>query len=292
VQLLVILGGGWGTHLTLEGGLFQKFNVKRAYEELTKHHVVTSCADAGMNHYDVAAMRAWWFSKFHMVAVHVWELSYIPGLSLEGWLHHLFVILVAIITTQPDLLLAGRQEVQPLIDSIGFSLILGASLNCLVKACVVMYHFTAPRALRQARWMEASIAGACLVLATFYTTIPLIISFVHARDFGPIVLIFMCLLPISFISVVEFRLILIKMSIARNARRKAHNQTLQTGVEQIQFPMELEQDFERGRSVLSLSAESGRFWSPPASPVSLGPRSVLSSSQLDGIDDRWKEKEC
>merc|ERR1712057_154434 len=105
-----------------------------------------------MNHLDVAAIRSWYFTKYHMVAVHLWELAYIPGLTLDVWLHHLFVVLTAAIASQPEAL-TGNYNEQPLLDTVGFSFILGASMNAPVSMCVVLYHFTAPKYLTQAMWM-------------------------------------------------------------------------------------------------------------------------------------------
>lgn len=274
VQLLAILCGGWGTQLTLRDGLFAKYNAKAAYAELITQNVATSCAKAGMQAHDVAAMRAWFFSKYHMVAVHIWELAFIPGLTVDGWLHHLFVIGVAALGSSPDTF-TGKGELQPVFDSIGFSFILGASLNFGVKVCVVMYHYTAPDALMQARWMEASIAGAWAILVLFYIGFPCLVAFVHAGHFGPLYLIGLVLLPIAFLSFIEIKLILVKRSIARNARRKALANS----------------------AGLTLQAEiqgSPRSRGPSVNSSHGSPRSLLStvSARLDAADERWKEAQC
>jgi len=219
VQLLTILFGSWGVQITLDHGLFSQFNAKAAYHKLLDDGIPTTCVAAGMNHLDVAAFRSWYFTKGHMVAVHFWELAYIPGLTLDTWLHHLFVILNAAILSQPQAGMGSADEL-PLLDAIGFSYILGASLNSLVKACVVMYHYTAPSYLTQARWMEASIAGAWFLLLTTYFGFPTVFTFIHWNDFHASTRVIV-VIGIIFLALVEFRLIIVKRSIARSARRKA-----------------------------------------------------------------------
>jgi len=175
-----------------------------------------------MNHGDVSTIRSWYFCKYHMVAVHLWELAFIPGLTLDGWCHHLFVVLCAAIASQPEAP-TGKPGEQPFLDTIGFSFILGASLNCLVKMCVVMYHYTAPKYLVQARFMEGSIVGAILIEVVFYFTFPLVFTFTHYDKFSTAAVVII-IIGIIFLGFVEVRLVIVKRSIARNARTKARTQ--------------------------------------------------------------------
>eukprot|EP00747_Dinoflagellata_sp_TGD_P092701 gnl/TRDRNA2_/TRDRNA2_165499_c0_seq2.p1 gnl/TRDRNA2_/TRDRNA2_165499_c0~~gnl/TRDRNA2_/TRDRNA2_165499_c0_seq2.p1 ORF type:complete len:274 (-),score=24.22 gnl/TRDRNA2_/TRDRNA2_165499_c0_seq2:56-877(-) len=186
---------------------------------MLKDKIATTCAESGMEPHEAAALRLWAFAKFHMIAVHVWELALIPDLTLDSWLHHVFVIGVASIGSEPQAL-TGKPEIQPYLDSIGFFLIMGASLNSAVKACVVMYHLTAPNASKQANWMWASIAGAFLLTMTTYLALPCFFAFWHAQRLGALTLI-LCLLLLALLVFVEFRLILVKRLIAMKARSKA-----------------------------------------------------------------------
>lgn len=288
-DLLTILFGGWGQQITLQGGLFEHHNAKAAYDLLRQKGIPTTCAKSGMDNLDVAAIRAWTFAKYHMVAIHIWELAFIPQLTVDGWLHHLFVVLVAAISCQPQTL-TGNSSVQPLIDLIGFSFILGASLNFLVKTCVVMYHYAAPRALVQARWMEGSIAGAWLILIFFYIGFPGFVAFQHADKFETGTLIAFILLPIAFLSLVEVRLITVKRSIARNARKKV-----------VTTPECLWDS--RQLSTTSLRSVSSRPSHDNQVPLAAdGHRSAASSfkvlvafldpDRLDSASDEWKESLC
>merc|ERR1712228_690053 len=105
---------------------------------------------------DAAAMRSWTFARDAMMAVMVWELAFIPGLPLDAWLHHLFVILGVAMGSDPQLL-GSRAPVQPLIDGISFFLVLGATL---------------PAAARQAKWMMASIMVQALLVLVLFVGLP------------------------------------------------------------------------------------------------------------------------
>lgn len=280
-QLIGLGLGIWGNHMTLHHGMFPNHNAKLAYDHLLKTNEPTTCAQAGMNDNDVRAMRAWVFAKYHMMAVHIWELAFIPGLTLDGWLHHLFVIVVAAIGCQPTTL--GRSaEIQPYIDLVGYSFILGASLNALVKACVVMYHYTAPNALQQARWMEASIAGAWFILLGFYLGFPLIVTVYHAKKLGIPTTICLFVLPVVFLVIVEVRLVLVKRSIARNARRKAAERAAQ-----------LTCDTEVGQaSPLSDHDSSSASRSLSFRILNLTERLDAMAERLDSTEEKWKEAQC
>jgi hypothetical protein len=205
---------------TLRDGFFSHWNAKLAYAKLIKDHVPTSCAE--MNSNEVWAIRTWYFAKYHMAAVHIWELSFIPGLTIDGWLHHVFVVIVAAIGCQPMMFDKRlNPTIQPYVDAVGFSFIFGASLNAFVKACVVMYHWRSPNHLSQAMWMNLSIAGAWMILICFYITLPCVVAGLNVDKigWGPVLTVVIC--PVIFLSCVEVRLVLVKRSIARNARRKA-----------------------------------------------------------------------
>jgi len=219
VQLMTILLGGWGLQLSMESGLFSQFNAKMYYHKLVETGESTTCQQAGMHHADVAALRTWYLAKYHMIAVHLWELAYIPGLTLDTWLHNLFLVLIAAMASQPEASLSDGHD-QALVDAVGFSFILGASMNSLVKSCVVMYHYTAPNHIRQARWMEASIGGANLITLCFYFGFPIGFIATHWSRFG-VVTVWVLLLSVLFLTCVEIRLVIVKRSIARAARRKA-----------------------------------------------------------------------
>lgn len=216
-----ILSHVW-SQMNLRDGLFSNLNAKTAYQHMMDTKRATTCGEERFDPNDVLALRAWTFAKYHMIAVHIWELSFIPDLTLDSWLHHVFVICVASLASDPEAL-TGRPEIQPFVDSIGFFFILGASLNFLVKACVVMYHYSAPVAMRQAIWMWASTIGGLIIMLVFYIALPVAILCLHFNDFGLKTVALLSLL-ILFLSMVELRLLLVKRIIANNAMLKARRQ--------------------------------------------------------------------
>eukprot|EP00928_Gymnodinium_smaydae_P092324 TRINITY_DN7617_c1_g1_i1.p1 TRINITY_DN7617_c1_g1~~TRINITY_DN7617_c1_g1_i1.p1 ORF type:complete len:413 (-),score=91.49 TRINITY_DN7617_c1_g1_i1:64-1302(-) len=306
LQLLHILVAMWGENFSREEGLFGKYNAKTAYAKLVHEHMPTTCAAAGMDDAVVLAMRRWVFAKYHMVAVHIWELAFIPGLTIDGWLHHLFVVLVAAIGSQPQTVV-GRPELQPIIDGCGFCFIMGASCNALVKSCVVMYHYTAPNYLTQARWMNASIAGALIIQIVYYTMLPLWIAFRHASLLGPQVLVFVVILPVAFLAVVEVRLILVKQSIVRNAYRK-HRAAQASGMSSLSlaaadttasapttssfeaaFPPRLLSGASGGHRGAAEARSAASSFKAGRSP---SPGTSFNAARLDSVDDGWKESQC
>eukprot|EP00927_Polykrikos_kofoidii_P011535 TRINITY_DN14915_c0_g1_i1.p1 TRINITY_DN14915_c0_g1~~TRINITY_DN14915_c0_g1_i1.p1 ORF type:complete len:391 (-),score=59.30 TRINITY_DN14915_c0_g1_i1:130-1302(-) len=221
VQLIGILIVAFGRETTLKRGLFPDSNTKVAWINFVKDGVAENCE--ALTDGETVALRAWFWCRYHMVSVHVWELSYIPGLTIDGWLHHLFVVLVAAVITQPDGY-TTKPEVQPLIDIVSFGLVLGASLNWMVKSCVVMYHFTAPAYLTQAKWMDRSVLGAIIITAVFYFGIPWSVGIYHLDKFGLLYALMFIVTPSIFLVLVEIRLVIVKRSISRSARRKAEGQ--------------------------------------------------------------------
>jgi hypothetical protein len=206
----------------MEDGLFADFNVKEANARLVSHKQVTTCSEAGMTLNDAAAMRSWTFARDAMMAVMVWELAFIPELPLDAWLHHLFVILGVAMGSDPQLL-GSRAHIQPLIDGISFFLVLGATLAAAVEAAVLMYHFSAPAAARQAKWMMVSIVVQALLVLILFVGLPCALVFMHLECFGYYQSIGIVVL-IGLLAAVEVKMIIVKLAVFRNARRKAHAQ--------------------------------------------------------------------
>mmetsp|Transcript_73057 Transcript_73057/g.156486 ORF Transcript_73057/g.156486 Transcript_73057/m.156486 type:complete len:394 (+) Transcript_73057:97-1278(+) len=209
------------TQLSLQDGLFARFNVKAANAKLVMDKVVTTCAGAGMVLSDAAAMRAWTFARDDMMAVMVWELAFIPELPLDAWLHHLFVILGVALGSDPQLL-GSRAAMQPLIDAVAFFLVLGAALAASVEAAVLMYHFSAPDAARQAKWMTISIVVQAILVAILFVAFPFALVIIHRESFGFLVVGILAL--IVFLAAVEVKMIAVKLSIVKSSRRKARAQ--------------------------------------------------------------------
>merc|ERR1712048_1415376 len=138
--------------------------------------------------------------------------------------------------------------------------------------------------------MEASIAGAWLILIFFYIGFPGFVAFHHAEKFGTGILIAFILLPIAFLSLVEVRLILVKRSIARNARKKED-----TSPECLWDTRQLSTSSLRNVS-------SGPSHDNQVPLAADGHRSAASSfkalvvfldhERLDSVSDEWKESLC
>jgi len=206
----------------MEDGLFAHFNVKEANARLVNHKQVTTCLEAGMTLNDAAAMRSWTFARDDMMAVMVWELAFIPELPLDAWLHHLFVIMGVAMGSDPQLL-GSRAQIQPLIDGISFFLVLGATLAAAVEGAVLMYHFSAPTAARQAKWMMISIVVQALLVLILFVSFPCAVVFMHLESFGCYQSIGIAVI-IGLLAAVEVKMIIVKLAIFRNARRKTQAQ--------------------------------------------------------------------
>jgi len=218
VQIIVLVS----PEFNMENGLFARFNMKEANARLVKHGQVTTCKEAGMGLRDAAALRAWIFARDDMMAVMVWELAFIPGLPLDAWLHHLFVILGVALGSDPQLL-GSRAKIQPLIDGISFFLVLGATLAAAVEAAVLMYHFSAPDAARQAKWMMTSMVVQALLVLILFAGFPLALVFMHLECLGYFQSTGIVVL-IGLLAAVEVKMIIVKLAIFRNARRKTQVQ--------------------------------------------------------------------
>lgn len=218
VQILVLVLP-W---VSVQNGLFGSFNIMQAYSDLVLFGRVDSCAAIGMNLSDAVALRAWTLARYNMMAVMVWELAFIPELPLDAWLHHLFVIFAVVIGSDPRLVVTSA-GMQPFVDTIGFFLILGAAFAALVEAAVLMYHFRAPAALSQARWMLASMAVQVGIVVIFFGILPIAFVVAHWDRFGGFALGLMAVL--AFLVMVEIKMVIVKWDIVKSAWRKAKNQS-------------------------------------------------------------------
>lgn len=206
--------------VSVQNGLFGDFNMKEAYSNLVYKSKVDTCA--GMTLRDAVALRAWTFARDDMMAVMIWELAFIPSLPLDAWLHHLFVIFGVTIGSDPRLL-GARAGIQPYVDAISFLLILGAALAALVEGAVLMYHFRAPAAAIQARWMLASMAIQATVVVVFFAILPTAFVIRKWDSFGSLAFGFMAVL--AFLVLVEIKMLAVKWAIVKSAWRKALRQS-------------------------------------------------------------------
>jgi len=216
---LIFLVSPW---FSLEGGLFSEFNIKAASKALVNERKVTTCAEAGMTLQGAVALRAWTFVRDQMMAVMIWELAFIPELPADAWLHHLFVILGVALGSDPHLL-ASRPMIQPLVDGISFFLVLGAALAALVEAAVLMYHFSAPDAQAQARWMKTSLLIQSALVLFFFLALPAGLVVLHHEHLGSMA--YGLVLLLLFLVAVEAKMILVKQKIVKSSYRKALQQS-------------------------------------------------------------------
>lgn len=217
VQILALVT----PYFSISDGLFEKYNMKRAYQHLVNERTATTCGEAGMDIAAAVALRAWTFTRDDMMAVMAWELAFIPDLPLDAWLHHLFVILGVAIGSDPQVL-GGNTKLQPLIDAVSFFLVLGAAFAALVEAAVLMYHFSAPKAEKQAKWMIVSMAIQAVLILAFFVVLPVWIILWHLNDFGGLAIAF--ILVLAFLAAVEVKMLIVKWAIVKSARRKAQRQ--------------------------------------------------------------------
>lgn len=207
--------------LSLRNGLFADFNVKTAYQKMAKDHVATTCAEAGMDLKAAVALRAWTFTRDDMMAVMAWELAFIPSLPMDAWLHHLFVILGVAIGSDP-MVLGSHAALQPFIDGVAFFLVLGAAAAAMVEAAVLMYHFSAPNATRQAQWMICSMVIQAILVIVFFVALPVSLVMRHLGNFGGLAIGFAVL--VVFLAAVECKMLVVKAAIVKSARKKAQRQ--------------------------------------------------------------------
>lgn len=204
--------------LSVKTGLFGSFNIMQAYNDMVRLGRVDTCAAIGMSLNDAIALRSWTLARYNMMAVMVWELAFIPDLPLDAWLHHLFVIFAVVIGSDPRMVVTSA-GLQPFVDSVGFFLILGAAFAALVEAAVLMYHFSAPAALSQARWMLASMAMQVGIVVIFFGIFPIAFVYAHWDRFGGFAFGLMGVL--AFLVMVEIKMVVVKWDIVKSAWRKA-----------------------------------------------------------------------
>jgi len=229
-QILILVTPWFSMH----DGLFAKFNMKKAFQQLVQDRTTITCADAGMSISAAVALRAWTFTRDDMMAVMAWELAFIPDLPLDAWLHHLFVILGVVLGSDPQVL-GGNSTLQPLIDAIAFILVLGAAFAALVEAAVLMYHFSAPNAALQAKWMIVSMAIQASLVVIFFVGFPVTVVLMHLNTFGGLAIGFIVVL--IFLAAVEVRMLIVKWAIVKSARKKALKAQRQAAADPLTAPV-------------------------------------------------------
>lgn len=217
IQIFVLV---W-PYFSMQDGLFASANVKKAYVDLVRDKIITSCEQADMSLLDAAALRAWVFVRDNLMAVMVWELAYIPELQVDVWFHHLFIILGVTLGSDPQLL-GSFIALQPFIDGIAFWLVLGAALMAVQEFGVLMYHVSAPKVHQQAAWMKVSAWTQLIVVIACFVGPPISLVVQHRKKFGPLFLT--ALLVLAFLIFLELKMILSKRSIIAHALQKS-NQT-------------------------------------------------------------------
>ena len=205
-----------------EKGLFGSFNVKKSNMELERNHTAVTCKEAGMTLKDAVAMRAWIFARDDIMAVMVWELACIPELPIDAWLHHLFVILGVCLGTDPQIM-AQQENVQPFIDNVAFFLILGGAVAGLVETCVLMYHLNNKKPKIQAIWMQISILLQTVMVSVLFIAFPVVVVMKNLNHFGGLAWGYIAL--ILLLVGVEAKMIWVKMSIVKHAKKKAADQS-------------------------------------------------------------------
>ena len=213
-----------------EKGLFGNFNVKKSNVELETNHTAMTCEEAGMSLTDAVAMRAWIFARDDIMAVMVWELACIPELPLDAWLHHLFVILGVCIGPDPQIM-AQQQNVQPFIDNVAFFLILGGAVAGLVESCVLMYHLNNKNPKRQAIWMQISILLQLVMVITLFIAFPIVVVLKNLDHFGGLAWGYIAL--IAILVAVEAKMVWVKISIVKHAKKKAADLLVQNNRDSI-----------------------------------------------------------
>merc|ERR1712228_737455 len=172
----------------------------------------------GMTLQDATSLRAWIFVRNDLMAIMIWELAFIPEISLDIWLHHLFVIFAVIIGSDP-MVFGSRSELQPFVDLIAFSLVLGATLAWIVEFCATRYHFNKHEHWRQALWMLASLLSQAFLTLLFFLAWPLYIVYLHQDSFGVGLSIVMVVILV-LLATVEVKMMVVKWSIVNHARQK------------------------------------------------------------------------
>merc|ERR1711862_84210 len=115
-----------------------------------------------------------------------------------------------------------------MIDAVAFILVLGASFAALVEAAVLMYHFSAPDAAKQARWMIVSMAIQLFLLVVFFVALPMSVldnlDLLEGLAIGFVVII-------GLLALVEAKMLTVKWAIVKHARKKAESQYVASQIE-------------------------------------------------------------
>jgi hypothetical protein len=232
-------------YFDMHSGLFAELNAWKAAEELKESGRTVSCSEAGATTASAESFRAWVSARSFLMAVMAWELVAVPGLGVDLWLHHIFVILGVTIGIDP--LLPGRNpDLQPLVDGMAFFLVLGGSLAAFVEVFVLMYHLTAPNPRLQAMSMLASLITQSILVPTFFLILPVWLAVTHSLDIGAFygtVLLSILL----FLVIVEARLIIVKVAIVKKAlgkQRKIEQQELSksTGTSELRDQTDMDKE--------------------------------------------------
>merc|ERR1719411_1758804 len=120
--------------------------------------------------------------------------------------------------------MAQQQNVQPFIDNVAFFLILGAAVAGLVESCVLMYHLNNKKPKIQAIWMQISILLQSIMVMVLFIAFPVVVVMRNLHHFGGLAWGYIALILI--LVAVEGKMIWVKTSIVKHAKKKAADQSL------------------------------------------------------------------
>jgi len=180
--------------------------------------IVLSSEEAGMTLEDSVAMRGWIVGRYSMMSVMVWDLACNPELSVDSWLHHIFLIFGGCLTTDPQLL-TSQENVRPFIDSVVIFWSLGGSWAGLVETCNIMYHLNSKNPKNQAMWMQSAICLQLIMVIVFFVTLPTLVLIKHNDHIGQLASVIVALIVI--LVAIEAKNIFVKISVVKHAESKA-----------------------------------------------------------------------
>lgn len=201
-------------YYSINDGLFGKYNMGQAYREVVAGQPATTCAHIGMTPYQQLCIQAWVFARLGVMAAMVWELSFIPELPWDAWMHHGWVILFTTWSTDEWVMSSTFPGVQPLVDGIGVFTVLGAALNFPVEAAVLGYHFDTGSPRRQAAWMLASCVIQFFITVVCYFGLPIASWLIHVHRL-PLILKITPPIGIGGLLFIECHLMLTKLRIRK-----------------------------------------------------------------------------
>ena len=185
--------------------------------------------------------RIFYNAKFILMAVMMWELICLPGLTWDLWLHHLIVIVAMVATTDEQLLVPSDHTSYSLMNGFALILMYGACSHGFKELAISRFQHCSPKEMAlqfyYLRWAVLIHAANQLV---FYFVLPsiYILQCAHNLSIERVVLLSLVVITLN---VLEVYIAYVTFVVMKSRQHKANIPSLFSSITDVNDVYKLEE---------------------------------------------------